>query len=106
MPDTGLASARFPSLNAARSAKQRLVSGGFARNSIDIERQGDGFEVLIHVRDEHRDRAEGLLARSPSTHALYETGGQAATALQDNRWLALGLAGLAGFAMFGLLRRR
>lgn len=106
MPDTGLASALFPSLNAAHAAKQRLVSVGFARNSVDIERQGEGFEVLIHVRDEHRERAEDLLARSPSAHALYETGGQAATALQDNRWLALGLAGLAGFAMFSLLRRR
>ena len=106
MPDTGLASALFPSLNAARSAKQRLGSGGFARNSIDIERQGEGFEVLIHVRDEHRERAEGLLARSPSAHALYETGGQAVSAFQDNRWLALGLAGLAGFAVFGLQRHR
>lgn len=106
MPHAGLASALFPSLNAARSAKQRLVSGGFARNSIDIERQGDAFEVLIHVRDEHRERAEGLLARSRGTHALYETGGQAVSAFQDNRWLVLGLAGLAGFAMFGLLRRR
>jgi len=106
MPDTGLASSQFSSLDAARSAKQRLVSGGFARNSIDIERQGDGFEVLIHVHDEHRERAEGLLARSPGTHALYETGGQTVSAFRDNRWLALGLAGLAGFAMFGLLRRR
>ena len=106
MPDTGLTSARFPSLNAARSAKRRLVSGGFARNSIDIERQADGFEVLIHVRDEHRERAEGLLARSPTMHSLHETGGNAVSALQDNRWLALGLAGLVGFAMFGLLRRR
>jgi hypothetical protein len=106
MPDTGLASALFPSLNAARSAKQRLVSGGFARNSVDIERQGDGFEVLIHVRDEHRARAEGLLAHSTSTHALYEKGSEAVGAFRDNRWLALGLAGLAGFAMFGLLRGR
>ncbi|POR41087.1 hypothetical protein [Methylobacterium sp. V23] len=106
MPDTGLASALFPSLNAARSAKQRLVSGGFARNSIDIERQGDDFEVLIHVRDEHRERAEGLLARSPGTHALYETGGQAVSAFQDNRLIALGLAGLAGLAVFSLLRRQ
>jgi hypothetical protein len=103
MPDTGLASAFFRSLNAARSAKQRLVSAGFARNSIDIDRQGDGFEVLIHVRDEHRERAEGLLARSPVLHSLHETGGQAVTAFQDNRLLALGLAGLAGIAVFSLL---
>jgi len=106
MPDTGLASALFPSLNEARSAKQRLVSGGFARNSIDIERQGDDFEVLIHVRDEHRERAEGLLARSPGTHALYQTGVQAVGAFQDNRLLALGLVGLAGLAVFSLLRRK
>ncbi|MBB2964631.1 hypothetical protein [Methylobacterium sp. R2-1] len=105
MPDTSLATAMFPSLSAARSAKQRLVSAGFARNSIDIDRQGNNFEVLIHVRDEHRDRAERLLARSPVVHSLHETGGQAAAAFQDNRLLALGLAGLAGFALFSLLRR-
>lgn len=106
MPDTGIASSIFPSLNAARSAKQRLVDAGFARNSIDIERQGDAFEVLIHVRDEHRERAESLLARSPVAHSLHRSGGQAVTAVQDNRLLALGLAGLAGFVLFGLLRRR
>lgn len=106
MPDTSPASASFPTLNAARAAKQRLVSSGFARNSIDIERQEDGFEVLIHVRDEHRERAESLLARSPVAHSLHQSGGQALSAFQDNRLLALGLAGLAGFAAFGLLRRR
>ena len=105
MPDTSIASALFPSLNAARFAKQRLVSGGFARNSIDIERQEDGFQVLIHVRDEHRARADSLLARSPIGHSLHETGGQAVATFQDNRLLALGLAGLAGFALFRLLRR-
>lgn len=105
MPETGLATATFSSLNAARSAKQRLVSAGFARNSIDIVRQGNNFEVLIHVRDEHQERAESLLARSPVVHSLQQTGGQAVTAFQDNRLLALGLAGLAGFALFSLFRR-
>ena len=57
MPDTNLAAAPFPSLDAARAAKQRLVSGGFVRNSIDIERQGDVVEVLIHVREEQRERS-------------------------------------------------
>jgi len=106
MPDTTLASALFPSLNAARSAKQRLVSAGYARNSIDIDRQGDGFAVLIHVRDEHRERAASLLARSPTVHSLHQAGDQAIGALQDNRLLALGLAGLAGFAVFALINRR
>jgi hypothetical protein len=106
MPDTSIASAVFPSLDAARKAKARLVSGGFARNSIDIERQDNAFEVLIHVRDERRALADSLLARSPVAHSLHQTGGQAASAVQDHRLLALGLAGLAGFALFGLLRRR
>ncbi|WP_264048512.1 hypothetical protein [Methylobacterium flocculans] len=96
----------FSSLDGARAARQRLASAGFARNSIDIERQGDRFLVLINVRDEHRARAEELLARSPVAHSLRRSGGQAAAAFQDNRLLALSLAGLAGFAAFGLLRRR
>lgn len=106
MPDNGFASAVFPSLESARKAKARLVSGGFARNSIDIERQGDAFTVLIHVRDERRELAKSLLARSPIAHSLQQTGGQTVTTFQDNRLLALGLAGLAGFALFSLLRRR
>jgi hypothetical protein len=106
MPVTGIASALFPSLDAARKAKARLVTGGFARNSIDIERRGDDFAVIIHVRDEHRALAVNLLGRSPVAHSLRESGGHALTAVRDNRLLALGLAGLAGLAVFSLLRRQ
>ena len=106
MSDTGLASALFPSFESARKAKVRLVSGGFARNGIDIERRRGDFAVSIHVRDERRALAESLLNRSPVAHLLREKGGHAATALQDNRLIALGLAGLAGLPVFSLLHRR
>lgn len=106
MPIASPATASFSTLDGARAARQRLASAGFARNSIDIERQGDGFRVLINVREEHRERVEDLLARSPIAHSLHHSGGQIAAAFQDNRLLVLGLAGLAGFTAFGLLRRR
>ena len=105
MPAASPASASFSSLDGARAARQRLVSAGFARNSIDIERHGNDFRVLINVSDEHRERAEDLLARSPVEHSLRRSGGRAMTVFHDNRLLALGMAGLAGFTAFRLLRR-
>ena len=61
MSDSTLASVTLPSLKAARSARDRLARAGFARNSIDIDRQGDTFEVSINTREENRDRAERIL---------------------------------------------
>jgi hypothetical protein len=52
-------------LDGAQAARQQLASAGFTRDSIDIERQGDGFRLFINVRDKQRERAETLLARSP-----------------------------------------
>ena len=106
MPDSTLASVAFPSLKAARSARDRLSRAGFARNSIDIERQGDEFEVSINIREENRDRVERILTGSPLADDLRQAGGQAVDLFHANRPFALGLAALAGVALFSLTKRR
>jgi hypothetical protein len=106
MSDSALASVTFPSLKAARSARDRLARAGFARNSIDIDRQGDAFEVSINTRAENRDRAERILTGSPLGNDLRQAGEHATDFVQANRSLALGLAALAGFALFSLTNRR
>ncbi|MCJ2094077.1 MULTISPECIES: hypothetical protein [unclassified Methylobacterium] len=106
MSDTTLASVTFPSLKAARSARTRLARAGFARNSIEIDRRGDAFEVSINTREENHARAERILTGSPLGNDLRQAGEQAADFVQGNRSLALGLAVLAGFAVFSLTSRR
>ena len=106
MSDSTLASVAFPSRKAAQSARDRLARAGFARNSIDIDRNGDTFEVSINIREENRDRAERILRGSPLGNDLRQAGEQAASFVQGNHSLALGLAALAGFALFSLTNRR
>ena len=106
MSDSMLASVTLPSLKAARSARDRLARVGFARNSIDIDRHGDVFEVSINTREENRDRAERILTGSPLGNDLRQAGEQAADLVQANQPLALGLAALAGFALFSLTNCR
>jgi hypothetical protein len=106
MSDSVLASVTVPSLRAARAARDRLSRAGFARNSVEIDRlDDDAFAVSIAIRPENHDRAERILTGSPLGNDLREAGQAAARHLQDNRSLALGLAALAGFALFGLMRR-
>ncbi|MCE4226964.1 hypothetical protein HCU64_24815 [Methylobacterium sp. C25] len=106
MSDTSSITASFPTLEAARSACKRLARAGFARNSIDIKRRRDDFEVSISTRDENRLRAEAILLRP----ARVLDAGQAADGALDfvyrNRGLTIGLAALAGFLLFGLTNRR
>ena len=106
MSDSVLASVTVPSLKAARAARDRLSRAGFARNSVEIDRlDNDAFAVSIATRPENHARAEGILTGSPLGQDLREAGQTAMGHFHDNRGLALGLAALAGFALFGLMRR-
>lgn len=106
MSDSALASVIVPSLRAARSARERLARAGFARNSVDIERHGDEFEVSISTRMENLERAQDILHGNPVVGDLRDAGSRALGAFHDNRPLALGLAALAGFAIFHVSKRR
>lgn len=106
MSDSVVASVPFPSLRLARAARDRLARAGFARNSIDIIRHDDDFSVAINTRPENKARAERILTGSPLADDLRRTGESVTAAVNGNRGLALGLAALAGFALYGLTRRR
>jgi hypothetical protein len=73
MPQTTTASAVFPNRHAARRAAERLAEGGFARNSIDLNRlysDDDDYEVSVRVREGNLRRAEDLLHARPDVHAF------------------------------------
>ena len=99
-------SAEFASLNAARRARDRLARAGFARNSIDLYREGDAYAVHLSTREENRARAARILDGEPVADRLLRGGGAAADAVATHRGISLLLAGLAGFALFSLAKRR
>jgi hypothetical protein len=72
MPNTMIARGSFPTRKAADQAVQRLVSSGFARNSIDLERHDDdgGYDLMVHTRRENLDRVEHLIHTSPSAYNI------------------------------------
>lgn len=105
MPDTTSLTAWFPSLEAARSARRRLVRAGFARNSIDLERVQDEFEVTISTREENRQRAEDALHGRFAIQDVRRAGETLRDFASDNRGVILGMAALAGLALFLLTNR-
>lgn len=106
LPENQLVAVAFPNLRAARLARKRLVRAGFARNSVDIERHDDAFEVSISTREENRARARRILERPIAGEYVREAGVRAADTVSDNRLLLLGFAGLAGFLLYRLVNER
>lgn len=106
MSDSVVASVTVDSLKAARAARDRLARAGFARNSIDILRHDDGFDVAIATRTENHPRAERILHGSPLGNDLRRAGEDILDTVRSNRSFALGLAALAGFVLFNVTRPR
>lgn len=104
--DTVGVEADFSSHSAARAAKERLVRAGFARNSIDIERDGDIFVVHLPTQEANWQRAARILKGRALVEKAKSTGWAAADTLGTHSLLTLGLAALAGFALYGLTSRR
>lgn len=104
--DTRGVSQEYPSHAAANAARERLVRAGFARNSVDLYRRGDVYTVWIPTREENRRRAERALTGRAPLRAMGRGGAAALDSVGSNPVLALGLAALAGFALFGLTRSR
>ncbi len=113
MPHTTVASGTFPSREAADQAVQRLVSSGFARNSIELHRHDDdeGYDLDIHTRPENVGRAERLIYASSSpisAMSMRSMGDAAAGAVQAAKAHPLVLLGaglLAGFVIYNLIPR-
>jgi hypothetical protein len=131
MSDTALAMASFPSRAAGDAAIVRLVSEGFARNSMELDRTRDGYRLTIHTRASNYDRVQRLLAEQPGVlasavaigsmaaetmieaargelvqQAVETAGGLAVAAAKAHPVLALGGAVIAGVALYKLLGGR
>lgn len=109
MPHTTVATGTFPSLKEANHAVRRLVSGGFARNSIELHRHDDdeGFDLEIHTRRENIRRARRLMSDSASL-SMADMGYAASSAVQTARahpLVLLGAGVLAGFVLYNLIPR-
>lgn len=112
MPQTTVATGTFPSRKAANQAVQRLVSSGFARNSIELHPhdEDEGYDLEIHTRMENLKRAKRLIRGSSSMSAMSmrDMGHMASGAVQSARAHPLFLLGaglLAGFVIYNLIPR-
>lgn len=104
MPNTTVASGSFSSRRAADQAVQRLVTSGFARNSIELQRHpdDDGYDVLVHTREENRHRVQHLIETSAPRYAFERGMTNAARSAKSHPFLILGAGVLAGLALYGL----
>jgi len=112
MSQTTVATGTFPSRKDADQAIRRLVSSGFARNSIELHRHDDdeGYDLEIHTRVENVKRAERLINGSSSRYGLsmHNMSHMASGAVQTARTHPLVLLGaglLAGFVLYNLIPR-
>jgi len=105
MPNTTAAWGTFPSRKAADQAVQRLVSAGFARNSIDLKRHNydEGYNLVVHTREENRSQAEHLIRTSAPMYALERAASGTIQSARAHPILLLGLGIAAGLALYGLL---
>lgn len=116
MPQTSVATGTFPSRKAANQAVDRLVSGGFARNSIELHRheEDEGYDLEIHTRAENLQRAKRLLQASPSSamfasamsmRGMGEMTDRAVRTARSHPLILLGAGVLAGFVLYNLIPR-
>ena len=99
--------ASFPNREEADQAIQRLSSGGFARNSIDLDRQRDGtWNVVVHTSEPNLQRVERLLRSSAPMQAAFHGLESPIQAAVRNPVVALGAAALAGLVVYGLLHAK
>ena len=109
MPHSTVATGTFPSRKAANQAIQRLVSSGFARNSIELHahEEDEGYDLEIHTRAENVKRAKRLINGS-SGMSMQGMGHMASDAVQTARshpLILLGAGLLAGFVIYNLIPR-
>jgi hypothetical protein len=105
MPNTSIATGSFPSRKEANQAVQRLVSAGFARNSIGLHRHEDdeGYDLEIHTRQENLKRAERLIHASVPLYAVRQSALGVAQTAKSYPFVLLGAGVLAGFLIYSLI---
>src|SRR5688500_6972499 len=107
MPTNTVASGTFPSRRSADQAIHRLVSNGFARNSIDLRRrqEDDSYHVAVHTRPENLERVERLIHASPSMYGIRQAASGASQTATAHPLILLGAGALAGFLIYSLMSR-
>ena len=107
MPHTSIASGTFASRKEANRAVQRLVSGGFARNSISLHQheEDDGYDLEIHTRRENLRRAERLIHDSAPLYVVRQKASEAVHSAKAYPFVLLGAGILAGFLIYNLVSR-
>jgi hypothetical protein len=113
MPQTNVATGTFPSRKAASQAFDRLVSSGFARNSISLHRHEDdeGYDLEIHTRSENLKRAKRLIHENSSLQSMMgmrgveRMAGDAVRTARMHPLVLLGAGVLAGFVLYNLIPR-
>jgi hypothetical protein len=111
MPSTTVATGTFTSRKAADQAIRRLISSGFARNSIALHRhdEDEGFDVEIHTRRENVRRAEKVMHDASLYSIDMNDARRAASGVVETARthpaLLLGAGILAGFILYNLIPR-
>ena len=105
MPNTSIATGSFHSRGEANQAVQRLLSAGFARNSIEVHRRDDeGYDLEIHTRRENVRRAERLIHdASMPLYAVRQTASGVVQTAKSYPFVLLGAGILAGFLIYSLV---
>jgi hypothetical protein len=105
MPNTSIATGSFASRKEANKAVQRLVSAGFARNSIELHGHDDdeGYDLEIHTRRENLRRAERLIHDSAPLYVVRETASDVVQTAKSYPFVLLGAGILAGFLIYSLI---
>src|SRR3712207_1601976 len=99
--------ASFPSREAAEQIKDRLIANGFARNSIELFRQGDGTgcDVAVHTSEPNVRRVERLLNASAAVYAMRTMSSGALKTVTSNPLVIAASLALAGVVLYSLLPR-
>jgi hypothetical protein len=107
MPNTSIATGSFASRSEANQAVQRLVSAGFARNSIELHRHDDdeGYDLEMHTRQENLRRAERLIHASTPLYAVRQTASGVVQTAKSYPFVLLGAGILAGFLIYSLVSK-
>jgi len=105
MPHSSIATGSFSSRKEANQAVQRLVSGGFARNSISLHQHDEGYDLEIHTRRENLRRAERLIHDSAPLYVVREKASDAVRTARSYPLVLLGAGILAGFLIYNLVPR-
>jgi hypothetical protein len=108
MSHTSIATGSFPSRKEANRAVQRLVSGGFARNSISVHEHedDDGYDLEIHTRRANLRRAERLIHDSAPLYVVREKASDVVQSAKSYPLVLLGAGILTGFLIYNLIPRQ